>query len=139
MTTDPLAVLVRRMTPEEELASMAAKLSQRMERGKKTNYPVRIGNLSVAWVKWNKKEMSGDYFAYLFGKVFHTETLAEWHTAIGLIEAPKKKRLIRKNLTAEDRKVMNREAQRRFRASHPTYYKELREKKKATKSPSHLT
>jgi len=38
----------------------------------------KISKLAKLWVKWNVHKITGDEFAYQFGKEFKKETQEEW-------------------------------------------------------------
>lgn len=82
MKNDPLAVLVRKMTPEETERVREYWEAEQAERAKtKRTRTQRIPvHLATLWCEWNRKcEGSADQLAYHFGRHFKSEVLAEWN------------------------------------------------------------
>lgn len=113
------------MTPEEKVASMAARLSRRMEKSVQINYPIRAKKMAEIAVLWNRKMIDGDEVAEAFCKIFKADFLKEWGKYVQRSLSP-----THYKLSDEERKARGREAQRKFRAEHPNYYRDLQERRK---------
>lgn len=76
-------------------------------------------------VLWNRKMIDGDEVAEEFCKIFKTDFLKEWDRYLQRNTSP-----AHYKLSDEERKKRGREAQRKFRANHPTYFRDLQERRK---------
>lgn len=95
MENDPLAVLVRDMTPEEKEKVREYYEAEQAERSKFKRVDRIPKHLAILWCEWNRKyEGSADLLAYEFGRHFHFEVMKEWNKPtseeVGKAKAKKK-------------------------------------------------
>lgn len=77
METDPLAVLVRSLTPEEREYQRLYKIQVRNSSKKmKDRIP---STLALLWCEWNRGAADASDLAYAFGQHFSRECLKEWN------------------------------------------------------------